>query len=236
MSSPRWAAVCVVLMGILLVSGSTPAQAPQTPPENTQEAPATRGTESTEPEGDVIVFRNGRRLTGFQVVHRTSTAVVVRLTEGLEMTLPMGQIAHIEMDDRSPPPARTREETDANADMPLHGEKLAPELDQRLRQPLSSDPIVLEDRDFVEVLEEFGARAEVPLHIAEAVREWPEQERTWATEIPAGTSLFSILHDKLLRDFPALAVRYHYDRIEVGIRAAANGETAPAPPSAAPGQ
>jgi hypothetical protein len=212
--------VCVI-RGLLVLSlavwGTAIAQdEPPPAPPATSEASTPPEPDNARPQGDMVTLRNGRQLTGFRVVRETSAEVVLRLTAGgLELRLPRSQIASIERDEARRPGESEAEHGETAGEKLLHGVKLAPVLNRRLQRPLSEEPIDVEDQDFIERVRALSQRAQVPLSVSGKVREIPQDERRWNTRIPAGRSLFQVLNDHLLKDFPALAVSYRFDEVVI---------------------
>ncbi|MFP4499517.1 MAG: hypothetical protein ACLFTT_00825 [Candidatus Hydrogenedentota bacterium] len=218
--------VCVntgLLVLVLLMPAFALAQEEPSP-----DAPAPEETAAETPKGDVIHLRNGRKLEGFQVINQGTTHVQVRLTaSGIKLRLPRSQIVSIEYDDTGGSRSSETEGREATNEKLLHGEKLAPALNRRLQKPLSDEPIRVEDEDFVQRVIAFGQRAQVPLSVSEAVQDIPARQRRWTTEIPANRSLFQVLSEHLLKDFPLLAVSYHFD--EIVLTHASEGDEPEAP-------
>ncbi len=182
--------------------------------ESSPDPPAPEVAAAETPKGDVIHLRNGRKLEGFQVINESATQVQVRLTEsGLKLRLPRSQIVSIDHDDPRGSRSSQTEGRETTNEKLLHGEKLAPALNRRLQKPLSDEPIRVEDEDFVQRAIAFGQRARVPLSVSDAVRDIPPRQRRWTTQIPANRSLFQVLNEHLLKDFPLLAVNYRFDEI-----------------------
>lgn len=206
------------------------------PPPPGQEEPAPPGSEEVAPVGgDVITLTNGREIRGFEVMHQTTTEVVVRLSDGIELRLPRDMVQSVEYG-RSGPGDDVEAKVEQGAlARELQGVKLAPVLSRRLQRPVVSDsPLEIRNTDFIEKIIDISQDAEVPLDVTDAVREIPPPKRQWTTTIPPGSSFFSILHDDLLTKFTDLAVDYHYDEIVLTTRAALQEAKSAAPAVEAP--
>lgn len=210
--------VCAAFLAVLLVlAAGAPALEQDVDPVAAEEA--AREPAPQEPATDVIHLRNGRKLEGFRVLRQTGSEVLLQLTaEGLELRLPMSQVDHIERghagaEDEGAP-------ADGAEGRQLHGVKLAPGLNAKLQAPLTTELMRIEERDFVAVIIELSNRADVPLRVTDSVRAIPLDQRRWTTVVPQGTSLFSVLNDILLGDFPVLDVSYTREAVILDVKSA----------------
>lgn len=213
--------------------GATPAgeTAPAPAPPATATAPA--------PEGDIIVLKNGKRLVGFQITRQTTRDVVVRLLDGVEMTIPMRQVESIQLDDISGSQPGGVQDTSQPGHELIPGVKLAPVMYEKLQRSVSETPLSFKNEDAIANVVHLSQQVEVPLDVDTAVEQLGLAARKWTVEIPAGTKFLAVLNDFLLQQFPDLDVTYKYDRLILTTKAAAaakpaDAESSPTPETAAP--
>lgn len=189
------------------------------------------------PPGDVITLKSGKKLLGFQVVRQTTREVVVRVMEGVEMTLPMRQVASVELDEIDPTAPGKEQEAGKPEHELIPGIKLAPALYEKLVRPVSQEAFTFANEDAIHSIVALSQQAEVPLEIAAALEQVPAEQRRWTVQIEPGATFFAILNHHLLGQFPDLAVIYRYDRLILTTKAEAEkdtGESDPTPPASPP--
>ena len=210
---------------------------PAAPPQDAAPLPPSPATvESTPPSGppgDVITLKNGREIRGFQVLHQTPTTVLLRLSDGIELSLPRNMVASIQYDQQREAGVN-EEDTDGALARELKGVKIAPTLNRRLQQPVaSSGPREIRNADFIEEIVDLSQETNIPLDVTDQVRSIPPQQRKWTTTLEPGVSFFSILHDDLLTKFPVLAVDYRFNEVVLTTHEALEAQAADAENEAA---
>lgn len=225
--------------------GDKPAEGSDAAPEAAEAVPPAA---PAAPAGDVITLKSGKKIVGFQIVRETTKELVIRLSDGIEMSLPMRQVASVEKDDISASISRPAGSQSKVEQELIPGKELAPALYENLQKPVSVEPISIKGEDFVQAITRLGTQNGLPIEIAESVQAIPPAERTWIAEIPPNTPFSNVLHELLLKQFPNIKVVYEYEKLiltvkgdgEQGGGAGANpapapAESAPAPaPNAAP--
>ena len=186
--------------------------------------------------GDVLMLKSGKVLSGGQVVRSSPKAFFVQLGDsGAPLEIPRRMVNRIDYDDIDP--LRTRREsalqesTLAEGEM-LAGERLSPELSEKLNTIISSEPVKYDKRDFVNILEELSKSVGVAIDVHESVLQIDGAKRLWTAEIAANTTLMSLVQVNLLKSFDELTIRYLPDGILVTTKAAAapKPDSAPEPP------
>ncbi len=207
-------------------------------------APAKAGEEAAPPEealaapversGDIVTLKSGKILSGGQIVRSTPKAYLVQFGDtGEPLEIPRRMVAGIQYDEVDPLKARREavldESRQAEGEM-LAGERLSPELSEKLNTVISKEPIQYDRRDFVTILEELSSSLGVKIDMHESVKQMEGKKRLWTAEIPANTTLMSLVQVNLLTGFDDLTVRYLADGILVITKAAVAAQE-PAPPA-----
>ncbi len=174
-------------------------------------------------EGDIIRLKNGSVISGVQVIRVTPRAVVAQVHPNLDpLEIPRRQVESIEYDDKDPLRGdQTEGETAPPQPDIFIGEELAPEFYRKLTAPISQNPIIFQNIDFIALIADLAERTAVTIEISDEVREIPLEERIRSFEIPPNTSLLSFLQDSFLKSYAALRVLYPYDKAVVTTKAAA---------------
>lgn len=190
-----------------------PVDAPPSPAE--EAAPA--------PKGDVITLKNGKVMSGVQVLRESPTTIHVQIVAGVDpLAIPRSQIAEIQYDNLS---AEEAEEASAEAagmnEAGLGKGETSLELATKLGQPVTPQDMPLQNRDMLDILKQFADAVGAPLEILPEVQQLPPVERQWRGMIPAGTSFMTILRERLPQDFPAIEADITADRVKIGLKAEA---------------
>jgi len=170
-------------------------------------------TVARQPRGDVITLKSGKQLVGFKVIRQDARELVIRIMDGVEMTLPMRQVATVELDTTKPIPQGGKEGPVAPEQELIPGVKLAPALYEKLVGPVSEHPITIADEDALAAIVRLSKEAEVPLELGPGLEPAAAEQRRWTARIEPGTTFFAVLNYQFLREFPDLAVVYHHDRL-----------------------
>lgn len=190
-------------------------------PDESEPETSDNDDDSLRPDGDVVVFANGRELAGVQVIRETARGVEVEVLKGsAPLIIPRRQVERIIYDDidpRRPNERKNKDNDDASPNM-LSADEVSPELHEKLMKGLSEAPIQIQDQDFIQVIEQTLGRAEIPLDINPLVREIPQPRRLWNKQIPAGINAFNLLRDHLVNDFPAVDVVFAFDKVMINPR------------------
>jgi hypothetical protein len=241
----------MVLTGLIaLYGGTTAAQetpAPA-PTEAADESPAVTaaptpeaGAETATPDeaaapvaGDVITMKDGKVITGVQVVRATPSIIAIQIVPDVEpLELPRKMVESIAYDNLRPEDVKLGM-ADGSGEAAGGGQgEISLELATNLGKSVTDTPLPLADRDVVEVLEEFARKLDVELEILPEVRQMQPARRLWNTTIPAGMAFTTLLREKLPADFPMLEAVFTFERVQLQ-RKPAEG-AAPPPPPPAPG-
>lgn len=172
------------------------------------------------PKGDVVTLKNGKVLSGVQVVRESPTKVEVQVVPGVEpISILRRQVASIEYDALAPSDVKVGESGGMPAPAPGEGKgETSIELAQKLGTSVTDEPLELKDRDVLEVVKELAAKVDLPLEILPEVQRMPEQDRTWTATIPAKSSLMSVLREWLPKSFPTLDVEITNDRVRLRVK------------------
>lgn len=185
--------------------------------------------------GDVVVLKNGKSITGIQVLRETPVAVEIVTAPGAEpMRVPRKQVQEVQYDDVDPSHMPEVVPEVAAAPDIMEGNELQPEFHAKLMKPLSDAPISFENTDVVEMLRDLRERAGVPLVMLPGVHNTPVAARQWTVTIPAGTPLMSLLQDAFAKQFPKFQVVFEFDRVVVKTEQDVLPPAAPAPAAPAP--
>jgi hypothetical protein len=244
MLSRGWISLGVTL-GVAVGAAAQPAPPPTPPgprpatpgktvtPES--DAPAGEVDAGTAPEapavekvltGDIITLKNGRVLSGVQVLRETANRVEVQVLEGdAPLAILKKQIENIERDDVEPgKPKREKPAPVAeaeNEDIIINASKIPSELNEKLMQPLPDLILtMLPGQDYVMVLADISAQTGVPIEIAPELAALPAEQRIWSSTPASGTTLFTLLLDDLRKSFPDIVVAYEESGLIIRARAA----------------
>lgn len=174
--------------------------------------------DSLRPDGDVVVFVNGRRLAGVQVIRETARGVEVEVLKGAApLIIPRRQVERIIYDDIDPrrPHERSGSAGDDASPNLLSADEVSPELHEKLMASMNEGPIQVLDQDFIQFIEQTLNNAAIPLDVDPLVRDIPPARRIWNKEIPAGTNIFNLLREHLVTDFPTIEVVFAFDKVVI---------------------
>lgn len=216
----------------MAVFSAATAIAQETPPESEGQEP---DAEAPVLEGDVLTLKSGTVISGHQVLRSDPLFYYVEIVEGIEpLEVPRSQVVSVEYDNRDP--LRERRRSSISLEGPkesiMSGEKLSPELMEKLSTPISQASLKVSGRDFVALLEEMAGRVGANIKIHDSVRALPESERKWTLETAPKPTLMSLLQDHLLKQFDGLEIDFTFDAILVTTKESVGQEEAPPAPQA----
>jgi len=203
-----------------------------TPPDATP--PSDADTAAAPLTGDVVTLKDGKVMSGVQVVRATPSIVAIQIVPGVEpLELPRKMVESIAYDNLRPEDVKEGMAGQAGDEAGGGQGEISLELATNLGKAVTETPMPLADRDVVEVLEEFATKLEVELEILPEVRQMQPARRLWNATIPAGMAFTTLLREKLPADFPMLEAVFTFERVQLQ-RKPVEG-AAPPPPQAAPG-
>lgn len=181
--------------------------------------------------GDIITFKSGKKLSSVQVLRETVLGVDVQVLKDLPpLRLSKDQIASIEYDAIDPNKPETAAPAGPGAMTGVApAEELSPEINRKITTPLAPEDLKLAEKPLLDTLAALAKKIEVPLEIAEPVKQVDPAKLIWKTNPPEGATLFSLLQEHMLKSFPELWVLYKFDKITLTTRSAAPPTTPPAP-------
>lgn len=191
------------------------APAPEPSASPAPPAPAAAAAPAKE-EGDVITLKSGAVMKGVQVIRRTPVELVVQVTDDVTLSIPQKQVANVKLDGIDPVNA-ARQKTDSapKEGSLIPGDKLSPQLHEKMIAPIPAPPLKFENQDFVAVLDDLSKRIGVPIEIDGKVKSSPEDQRKWTYEAQADTTPMAFLQEGLLKQFKNLSVELRFDKIVV---------------------
>jgi len=197
-------------------TSSAPVAGPNGPPASP--APAAAATPAKE-EGDVITLKSGAVMKGVQVIRRTPVELLVQVTDDVTLSIPQKQVANVKLDSIDPVNV-TRQKTDSTPQEGslIPGDKLSPQLHEKMVAPIPAPPLKFENQDFVVILDDLSKRIGVPIEIDEKVKSLPEDQRKWTYEAKADTTPMAFLQEGLLKQFKNLSMELRFDRIVVTMK------------------
>lgn len=190
--------------------------------------------------GDVVLLKNGKSITGIQVLRETPVAVEIVTAPGEPpLRVPRKQVLEVQYDDIDP--SRMPEPAPAAPAAPdvMEGNELQPEFHANLTKPLSNEPIVFENTDIVAMMRDLRQRAGVALVLLPGIHNTPVEQRQWTVTIPPGRPFMALLQEDFAKKFPQFQVVFEFARVviktEQDVIAPAEAAPAPAPtPESAP--
>ena len=170
-------------------------------------------------EGDVITLKNGKQLRGGRVIRETPSSVEVETVPGQPpMKIPRRLVMSVE---RSGAPAAAAAPspagTSSNASDVMLGEELSADFHRRITTPVPETPLVYEDRDLIEVLEDLARRMECAVVFEGPVNELPVPRRKITVTVPAEATLAAFFRKEFKEAAPAVEVSYQYDKVNVSL-------------------
>lgn len=221
--------ICVVLAGVSLGEATDGGSSSVTASPR-GDASATTASEEVSKDtppvsGDVIYFKNGKKLSGVQVWRTTPTVVEVQVAPGLDLLqLNRRQIERIEYDAIDPRRSPSTEAASSKNKSPfLIGEEVTPALHRSLTATVPENLLKIEGRDFLDVLKAACEATGASLEVAEGVSSLAAEERRWTASLPPTITLEELLA-QFAKDFPAIQVQAAYDKIQVFLRRPASDE------------
>lgn len=188
-----------------------------------EDAPADRPEEETGAPakvlmGDVITLKTGAVLSGGQILRSTPRYYEVEFVEGVPpIRIPRRQVIDVKLDNINPLSDRRHRAlypADSGARI-TPGERMAPELMNKLTGPLSDLPVTFQNRDVVEILEALGKLVGAQIVVHASVRQIPILDRIWTLNKPATATLMSVLQEDLVKRFPNLKVNFELNKVIV---------------------
>ncbi len=207
--------------------GSPPPPLPSAP-DNTASPAEPGATPGEAPQllpGDVITLKNGSVLSGVQVLKKTPTDYEVEILEGsVTLSIPRDQVKSIEYDAKEPSEDRARgiDNTGKKTPSEFPGQRISPALSAKLGADLSDQPIVYENADLVDVMNDLSKRTSIAIEVGQPALDIPADQRKWSFQTqPGKTTLFNLLRDAMPNRFPSLEAVFAFDKILVTSREAA---------------
>jgi hypothetical protein len=182
--------------------------------------------------GDVVLLKNGKSITGVQVLRETPVSVEIVTAPGEPpLRVPRKQVLEVQYDDldpsRLPEPAVV---APATPDV-MEGNELQPEFHANLTKPLSDAPIVFENTDIVAMMRDLRQRAGVALVLLPGVHNTPLEQRQWTVTIPAGRTFMALLQEDFAKQFPQFQVVFEFARVVLKTEQDVIAPAEPAPES-----
>jgi hypothetical protein len=174
-------------------------------------------------------------LKNVQVLRRLPSQFEVEVSDGVVLAIPTKQVEKVTYDDIEPlrnPRPKAEPQAEAASDI-ITGDKIKPELSEKLAQPLPEPALKFANQDLLQVLEQLSQKLGLAIEADESVKSMPADQRIVNLEIKPGTNLATFLQQDLgkLKD---LAVEYQFDKILIKKRAQAAPPQPPAAPADAP--
>jgi hypothetical protein len=172
-------------------------------------APAEEAPAVAPLKGDILHMKNGKTISGFQVLRETSAVYVLEVVEGEDITLevPRRQVVSIDYDDIDPnapkPPAASAAGGEPEL-VSISGQKVTPELQEKLSMDISSPSLEYTDTDLVQILKDVGERVNGSLAVDQSVVDMLPTDRIWTVTVKPGTTLIQFLREDLKAKFESL--------------------------------
>lgn len=190
--------------------------------EKKEEPAPSKETQEINLPGDVIIFTTGKKMVGVQVLRELPDKIEVQARDGIDpIYLPRQFIKEIIYDDIDPLREKRLKAlgiTTPSGEGLIPGEELSQEFNQKMRAPLSNEPIIFKDTGFPRMLTDLANRIGVKIEFDEAIKGIPIPERIKNFEIPPGTSLYKFLQTDFANAFPNISVTFKYDTIHVALK------------------
>ncbi len=219
---------------ILALCGGLWAQAPaESPAPATEEAPvgasdAAPAGETAPPEaaapaeapiaGDTVTLKSGAVLRGVQVVRQTPMGYEILAAGEVKFTVPRKLVESVEYDDVESGAGAGPGEKSAEDGNLIQGNKVDPELWQKLDNAFGEPVQEFDNQDLVNVIGELSKRAEVPVTVDDLVKGLPAEKRSWTLKTTPETTLRNLLQQDLPKSFPEMKVVYEYDKIRITLK------------------
>lgn len=229
-------ALCLLALAALLcapavvLAQDAPAKAPEAPDAKTAAADGGESAEDAAPaeespsrgapiEGDVITLKTGKQLRGGRVIRETPSNVEVETVPGQPpLKIPRRLVESIERSGTpAAAPAPSPGGTSSNASDVMLGEELSADFHRKITTPVPETPVVYEDRDLIEVLEDLARRMECAVVFEGPVNELPVPQRKITVTVPAEATLAAFFRKEFKEAAPVVKVSYQYDKINVSL-------------------
>ncbi|MBX7256386.1 MAG: hypothetical protein K1Y02_08495 [Candidatus Hydrogenedentes bacterium] len=159
-------------------------------------------------KGDILHMKNGKVISGFQVLRETASSYVLEVVSGDDITLevPRRQVTSVDYDDIDPnaPKPAADENSGERELVSISGQKVTPELQEKLSADISTPPLSFADADLVDILNDVSKRVDGVLSVDQSVVALPPADRKWTVDVKPQTTLIQFLRDDLIAKFPAL--------------------------------
>lgn len=189
--------------------------------EKSEEEPTQSEEAYTNLQGDIITFKSGKKMYGVQVLRELPDKIEVQIKEGMEpLVLPRRLIQSIQYDNVDPFKSKIQQQVSNQSkdnDI-IPGEELSQEFNQKMRIPLSDQPLVYKNIGILKLLSELTQKVGVGLEIDESMKSMPMEERIKSFEIPPGTSLYKFLQTDFASAYPQVSVTYKFDKIHITLK------------------
>ncbi|MCX7759458.1 MAG: hypothetical protein N2169_07640 [bacterium] len=206
---------------------------------DTEQAPTDKqGEEEVNIPGDVIYLKSGKKMKGVQVLRELPDKIEVQISENMEpLILPRRLVQNIEYDNIDPLREKRQKEilskSPTNEDI-IAGEELSQEFNQKMRAPLSDQPIVYDNQGLLVILNELANKVGVKLEVDDSIKTIPGEQRRKSFQIPPGTSLYKFLQTDFASAYPMVSVTYKYDKIYISLKSSPNLSQPSQPPTPPP--
>ncbi|MCX8064829.1 MAG: hypothetical protein N3G21_06610 [Candidatus Hydrogenedentes bacterium] len=220
--------ILICLTANIIYSPFTASQTPQAdstekeqPSQSEQQQPVQSDEGYTNLQGDVITFKSGKKMYGVQVLRELPDKVEVQIREGIEpLLLPRRLIQNIQYDNidllREKIQKDIQNQT-KDTDL-IPGEELSQEFNQKMRKPLSDQPLSYQNIGILKLLAELTQKVGVGIEVDESIRSLPMEDRIRSFEIPAGTSLYKFLQTDFANAYPKVSIAYKFDKIYISLK------------------
>ena len=222
----KFVAFSVVLLVLNTAGFAQPEQLP--PVSNVDNSES----ESYQPvEGDIVYLKSGKELRGVTIAHENPLYIEIEFLPGEEpLKLPRTAVDRIEYAaDRLS--GRTEDGLGDVRLMPtvIPGEEVSAEFHRMLMSPMSEEPLVLENVDYLIILREFTAKFSIVVDVSKDLENLSPEERKFSRTIQAGQTFFNFLRMDLAQIAPNVRVILKYDKLVLQKR-----EEMPPPPGDMP--
>ncbi len=208
-----------------------------TPPKNDENQPAKESSEESESQmesetsqseegytnlqGDIITLKSGKKMYGVQVLRELPDKIEVQVKEGMEpLVLPRRLIQSIQYDNIDPLRSKIFQEVQGQSknEGVIPGEELSQEFNQKMKAPLSDQPLVYQNIGILKLLAELTQKVGVGLEVDESMKSMPMEQRIKSFEIPPGTSLYKFLQTDFANAYPQVSITYKFDKIHISLK------------------
>jgi hypothetical protein len=177
--------------------------------------------------GDILIMKSGAIMSGVQILRSSPKYYYVHVIDGVKpLEISRRAVVSVEYDDIDLVKQQRREDMfpDVAKEIGRDGEELSPALLRKLRNPITEDVMTFENKDYLEILNDFIEKNEIPLVIHDSVKNMKPENRIWTVELDENLKLVHFLQKFLLRDFPKLHCKYELDSIQLMTQRALENE------------